>query len=147
MKVRKQDIGRFIPIRAPFIMVDDLIEAEEGHFITQFHVRPGNIFLDAGILREYALIENVAQSASAGLAWLDREKQVGPVEGFLGGISKLEVFGLPKTGDRITTRVRKLQQIGPLYMFHGQVFLQDRELMKCRVALAARDTALPETDL
>ena len=57
----------YIPQRAPFIMIDNLTDATPEKFKTDFLVLHDNIFVEDGILREFALIENIAQSSSAGL--------------------------------------------------------------------------------
>lgn len=136
MKVSKEQITAFIPQRAPFIMVDNLIEAEENEFVTDFRVEPENIFLEDGVLREFALIENIAQSSAAGLAFLNRNSASGPVDGFIGGISRLKLFQLPGLGDTLLTVVTKRQQLGNMYMFHGEIFVRKHKLIECDIKLA-----------
>lgn len=68
MIISKEKIESYIPQRAPFIMIDNLIEATTETFKTDFRILPDNIFVEKGVLREFALIENIAQSSSAGLA-------------------------------------------------------------------------------
>ena len=68
MRVDKAQIQSYIPQRPPFVMVDSLIEATSERFETELRVRPDNIFLEEETLREFALIENIAQSAAAGLS-------------------------------------------------------------------------------
>ena len=68
MKISRAEIENYIPQREPFIMIDNLAAATPEKFETNFLVLPGNIFVENGVLREFALIENIAQSSSAGLA-------------------------------------------------------------------------------
>ena len=120
MKVSKEQIESFIPQRAPFIMIDNLIEATSDKFETDFLVLSDNIFLEGEVLREFALIENIAQSGAVGLGFLNRESKTRPVDGFIGGISKLKVHDLPKVNDKIYTIVTIIQQLGNMYLLKGE---------------------------
>jgi predicted hotdog family 3-hydroxylacyl-ACP dehydratase len=136
MKIRKEDIGNYLPHRAPFIMVDNLIEAMGNVFETDFEVLENNIFLEGGTLREFALIENIAQSCAAGLGYSGmQEGGTRYKDGFMGGISALILHELPKVGDVISTVVTKQQQLGNMYLFHGRCRANGRELLECKMKL------------
>jgi len=135
MKVCKEQIEVFIPQRAPFIMIDNLIEASPDKFVTDFQILPDNIFLEEEVLREFALIENIAQTSAAGLAFLNRFSETGPVDGFIGGITKLVVYDLPKVNDKVYTIVIKLHQFENMYLLKGENYVNDKKLMECNVKL------------
>ncbi|MEO7044381.1 MAG: hypothetical protein ABI091_03680, partial [Ferruginibacter sp.] len=84
-------------------MIDNLVEANDELFKTDFAVLAGNIFVEKGILREFALIENIAQSSTAGLAVIKMSSGRKTIDGFIGGISKLKLYDLPKVSDTIQT--------------------------------------------
>ena len=137
MKISKEQIENFIPQRAPFIMVDNLLEASSNKFETDFTVQSDNIFLEDKVLREFALIENIAQSCAAGIGFTNTSSEALPVDidGFIGGISKLEVFELPKVGDKIYTVITKLTQLGNMYLLRGENYVNDKKLLECEVKL------------
>ena len=135
MEVSKEQIESFIPQRAPFIMIDNLIEATPNKFTTDFLILSDNIFLENKLLREFALIENIAQSGAAGIGFLNRSLKTKPVDGFIGGISKLIVHDLPKVNDKIYTIVTKLHQLGNMYLLKGESFVNGNRLIECEVKL------------
>jgi predicted hotdog family 3-hydroxylacyl-ACP dehydratase len=135
MKISKKQIELFIPQRAPFIMVDNLLEATDNKFETDFLILPDNIFLEKEVLREFALIENIAQTSAAGIGFLNIGKENAPVDGFIGGIKKLVVYDLPKVNDKIYTIVTKITQLGNMYLLKGESFLNDKKLIECEVKL------------
>jgi predicted hotdog family 3-hydroxylacyl-ACP dehydratase len=137
MKVGKDQIEAYLPHRAPFIMVDNLIDATENRFETNFQVLPENIFLEDGKLREFALIENIAQSSAAGIAFLNRSASSKPKDGLIGGISKLIVHAFPKVNDKIYTVVIKLHQLGNMYLLRGENYADDQKLIECEIKLVA----------
>jgi 3-hydroxyacyl-[acyl-carrier-protein] dehydratase len=135
MRISKAEIESYIPQRAPFIMIDNLVEATPEKFITDFRILPGNIFVENEVLREFALIENIAQSCSAGLAIEKKSAGNKTVDGFIGGISKLKLYDLPGVNDTILTVVILLAQIENMFLLKGENFLNDRKLLECEIKL------------
>ena len=135
MKISKTQIEKFIPQRAPFIMIDNLIDATEDRFETNFRVRSDNIFLEGNELREFGLIENIAQSSAAGIAFLNRTAKRKPVDGFIGGISKVIVHHLPMVDDDIHTIIHPLNQLGNMFLLRGENFANGKMLMECKIKL------------
>ena len=135
MKIDKAEIGSYIPQRAPFIMIDNLIEATPEKFETDFRILPDNIFVEKGVLREFALIENIAQTSSAGLAiikWYSGKK---PVDGLMGGISKLKLYDLPNVYDTIYTIVILITQFENMFLLKGENQVNGRKLLECELKL------------
>lgn len=135
MIITKEKIEEHIPQRAPFIMIDNLIEASATLFKSDFKIKPGNIFLESGYLREFALIENIAQTASAGLT-LTQNTGSGKPGGYLGGISKLKLYELPKLNDTIYTEVNLMVQFENMFLVKGINYLGGKILMVCEMKLA-----------
>jgi predicted hotdog family 3-hydroxylacyl-ACP dehydratase len=137
MIITKQKIEDFIPQRPPFVMIDNLVEASQEMFKSDFKIVPDNIFLDNGYLREFALIENIAQTSSAGLAFTKKFTGSKKPDGYLGGISKLKLYELPKLNDTIYTVVNLLAHLENMFLIKGVNYLDGRMLMECEMKLAA----------
>ena len=135
MKISKTEIEFYIPQRAPFIMVDNLLDVLPEKFETDFLILPDNIFLENGILREFALIENIAQSSSAGLAIIKKYRGENPVEGFMGAISKLKLYDLPRVHDTIYTIVTLIAQLENMFLLKGENHVNGRKLLECELKL------------
>jgi len=143
MKIGKAQIESFIPQRAPFIMIDNLIEVTSTTFETDFEILPDNIFLEEERLREFALIENIAQSSAVGLGFLNMSTHTMQIDGFIGAISKLKVHDLPKVNDKIFTMVTLLHQFDNMYLLKGESFVNNKRLIECEVKLVGRMTHQP----
>lgn len=64
--MNKYEIEQLIPQRAPFRMVDELLNVDGETAVTLFVVQQDNYLLDSdGVLAEAGVIEHIAQSASA----------------------------------------------------------------------------------
>ena len=140
MIIPKHKIQDFIPQRPPFIMIDNLLAAGDRYFKAGFTITPQNIFLEHDCLREFALIENIAQTASAGLAFSGHYKGKGKPEGYLGSISKLQLYQLPKVNDTIYTIVNILAQLDTMFLIKGVNYLGGETLMECELKLVGVDT-------
>ncbi len=136
MKIYKDKIKNYIPQREPFIMIDNLIDATKDTFETDFLILPDNIFIDNGVLREYALIENIAQSSAAGLHFLNIHSASKPVDGFIGAISKLKLYDLPKVNSTVYTIVNLLHTFANMYLLKGENYVDGKILLECEIKLA-----------
>jgi predicted hotdog family 3-hydroxylacyl-ACP dehydratase len=135
MIISKSEIELYIPQRAPFIMIDNLIAATSEKFETDFRINQDNIFVQDGILREFALIENIAQSSSVGLVVTKKYTSKKNLDGFIGGITKLKLYDLPKVNDTIHTIVTLLAQFEKMFLLKGENFLKGKKLLECEVKL------------
>jgi predicted hotdog family 3-hydroxylacyl-ACP dehydratase len=127
------EIQQYIPQRYPFVMVDNLIEASAKHFITDFKIKQDNIFIEDGFLREFALIENIAQSSAAGIAFASKYDGKTKPEGYLGAITKLKLFELPEVNETVVTVVNLLIQFEHMFLLRGENYCMDRKLMECEI--------------
>ena len=135
MKISKSEIEFYIPQRKPFIMIDNLVNATPERFETDLLVLPDNIFVEDGVLREFALIENIAQTSSAGLAITKKYTGDKNADGFIGAVSKLKLYNLPKVHDTIHTVVNLLAQLENMFLLKGENYLNGKKLMECEIKL------------
>src|SRR4030095_1796383 len=122
MIISKENIQDYIPQRPPFIMIDNLLEVTGDYFKTDFKVLPDNIFVENGKLREFAMIENIAQSSSVGLANAKKYPSVKKPEGYLGAVSKLKLYELPAVSNTIHTVVKLIAQFENMFLLKGETW-------------------------
>ncbi|PIQ15088.1 MAG: hypothetical protein COW67_10250 [Flavobacteriales bacterium CG18_big_fil_WC_8_21_14_2_50_32_9] len=138
MLLNKENITEIIPQKAPFVMVDNLISADENGFKSSFQVRNDNIFFKDKKLQEPALIENIAQTVAAGFGYVDRQTGGEPKIGFIGAISKLKVHVLPTLNSEITTIVKHLYQFENVYLVKGENFCENQLLVECEMKIVVQ---------
>lgn len=106
-----KQILELIPQKPPFVMVDGLLEYTDKTGVTAFSIPKENILVEEGEFSEPGLIEHMAQSMSlwrgyqGKLLGLDK-----PKTGFIGAIKSVEIFALPKVGEKLITKVEILQE-------------------------------------
>jgi predicted hotdog family 3-hydroxylacyl-ACP dehydratase len=110
-------------------MVDQLVSCDEISSHTTFRVTEENVLVYNGELSEAGLIENIAQTAAAGVGYMAQQNDGPVLTGYIGAIKNLEVFELPKVGDILETEVTIKNQIFEVTIISGVV--------KCRGALLA----------
>ncbi len=136
MKIRKEHIESYLPQRAPFVMIDNLISVSDNNFESDFKINADNLFVEDGTLREFGLIENIAQSSAAGLAVLNKSNRDSAVHGFMGGISKLTVYHLPPVGQTLHTHITLMAQLGKMYLLKAVTFAEGIKLIECEIKVA-----------
>ncbi|MEO6669709.1 MAG: 3-hydroxyacyl-ACP dehydratase [Ferruginibacter sp.] len=135
MLVSKENIVSLIPQKAPFVMIDQLIETDETTTRTTFMVREDNIFVEDGILREPALVENIAQTAAARAGYLVQKENLPVRVGYIGAIKDLEIFILPKINDNLETEIVIMNQVFDVTLIAGTVRCNGRVMAQCEMKI------------
>ena len=136
MLIEKENITRFIPQRAPFVMIDSLVSADEKGFKSTFGIEADNLFLQDAILSESALVENVAQTCAAGFGYINSLKGDGEGQlGFIGAVSRLTVENLPALGANLTTEIEILSTFDTIHLVQGAVFSDEKKLIECQMKI------------
>ena len=117
------------------VMIDRLVEVSDQATVTAFTIRPDNVFCENGHFREPGLIENMAQTAAAGVGSKPGvEKGKAPM-GFIGGIRNLKVNMLPAVGQEIITRVSLLHQVFDATIVNSEVSLDGQVIASCELKI------------
>jgi len=135
MIITKEHIESVLPHRSPFIMIDNLIDASTVEFKTDFVVQPDNIFMKNDVLQEPALIENIAQTCAAGFGYLNSQSDGNATLGFIGAVSKLELFNLPLVNSKITTKANVTYQFQNVFLVKGENYCEDVKLLECEMKI------------
>jgi predicted hotdog family 3-hydroxylacyl-ACP dehydratase len=124
-----------IPQKPPMVMVDRVVEISDKRTVTAFHISRDNVFVENDFFREPGLIENMAQSAAAGVGarpgMADKEAPMG----FIGGIRNLKIHALPKVGQEILTHVTVVHEIFDATVVSGNVFLGNQLIAECEMKI------------
>jgi len=133
--ILEEDILSVIPQRPPFVMVDQLISCDGIRSCSTLRVREENPLVYNGELSEAGLIENIAQTAAAGLGYVSLQNGEPVLTGYIGAIKNLEVFGLPKTGDVIETTVAIETHVFDVTIISGNVKCKGELLATCEMKI------------
>lgn len=123
-----------IPQKPPMVMVDRLIEVDGKTTVTAFLIRGDNVFCENGKFREPGLIENMAQTAAAGVGSKPGHDGNAPL-GFIGGIRGLKINQFPNVGDEINTRVTILHEVFDATIVQGEVFIDNVQIASCELKI------------
>jgi predicted hotdog family 3-hydroxylacyl-ACP dehydratase len=135
MLVSKEQILSLLPQRPPIVMVDELLFTDETTTRCSFKVLPTNIFADNGVFGEPGLVENIAQTAAAGVGYrAGKTKEPVPV-GYIGAIKDLHIFSLPKIGDTIVTEVSVVSKVFDVTLVNGSIYCNDQLSATCEMKI------------
>lgn len=138
MKIKIDDITTLIPQRAPFIMIDNLISANETGFDSAFEIKSDNIFINIedNTISESAIVENIAQTCAAGFGYLNSLKSdAEPRLGFIGAITKLTNHQKARLGDSLITKISILNTFENIHLIQGKCFKNDELLIECQMKI------------
>ena len=136
MLIDTPHIKNIIPQREPFIMIDQLIAADENGFLTHFEIKESNVFFENGGVSSSAVIENIAQTCAAGFGYLgtlsgQKEARIG----FIGAISKLQVSGEAKLNDILATKVVILNSFENIHLVEGTAAVNGSPIVSCQLKI------------
>lgn len=121
---------RLIPQREPVVLVSSLEAYTETSLLASYVVPRRGIFVSEGCLIESGLLEHMAQSVAlhTGYSYFLRNEEA--PTGYIGAMPKLEIFGLPKVGERVFSKVEILQEFMGITLVSIETRL-DGELIAC----------------
>lgn len=135
MLVTRNEITQYIPQRNPMVMIHNIIQITDDSAITQFEVLTDNVFVKDGLLREPGLLENIAQTAAAQMGYSQIKKGLQIPVGYIASVKSLKVFGLPSTGDLLSTSVQVINQVLNIIQVAGLVNFNGSAICSCEMSI------------
>lgn len=130
-----QDIQSLIPQAAPFVMIDQLLYADDNITRTSFRIKEGHVFVEDGLFREPGLMENIAQTAAAGAGYRAKQENNPIAGGFIGAVKNFEVFALPAINEEIATEVVIKNQVFNVTIIEGKIWDGEKLIASCEMKL------------
>lgn len=140
MELKKENlinIHHFLPHREPMLMADYILELTPEKVVTSFEITSGNIFVHNNHFVETGLIEHSAQTCSSilGQSFFKGPDDGTKVIGFITNIKKIEIFALPKVGDKIISKASLISQYENICQIFCETFLGDELLIRTEISL------------
>ena len=124
---KNEELFQLIPQRSPIVMIDALWSVRDDGAETGLSVKPDNIFVLDGFLREPGLIEHVAQSAAAFSGYSTHTKGLPPRLGYIGEVKKCEIHKLPRTGEHLRTQLQVLGEAAGITLMSASSYILQGE--------------------
>jgi 3-hydroxyacyl-[acyl-carrier-protein] dehydratase len=138
MLANRTDILQYIPQRKPIVMVNELLDANDDHIVTQLAIEPDNVFLTSGYLAEPGMVENIAQTAAVHVGYQCTLKKLPIPIGFIAAVKDLKIKALPKVNSTITTSVKVVNKVLDITVVHGKVEQEGELLCSCEMRIFAK---------
>lgn len=129
------ELLEFIPQRAPIVMVDEFFGVENEISFSGLTVKEENIFCEMGVLQECGIIEHIAQSAALRVGYLYKSEGKEIPIGFIGSVSKLQIFSLPKIDETIKTEIRIEQEVFNITLINAKTKVGERAIAECQMKI------------
>ncbi len=116
-------------------MIGKLLEVTDIKTVTSLFIKDDNMFCSEGFFREPGLIENMAQTAAAGVGYILKVAGKEPPIGFIGGLRNLHIYELPEVGSEIRTEVTVEHEIFNATVVNGKIYIQQRCIAECELKI------------
>ena len=131
MLAKGQEILKYIPQRPPFVFIDKLYQADDEKLVSGFLIKEDNPLIIDGQLSESGLVENIAQTAAAGIGYKCISNNKPVVPGFIGAVKRLQLSELPDIGADLITTVTITSEVMNATIIHGVVELEGKVIAEC----------------
>lgn len=129
------EIVKFIPQRAPIIMVDEFFGVKDNVSVSGLTIDAGNIFCEGDIFSECGVIEHIAQSAAMRMGYIYKNNGKEVPLGYIGSINKFRIFDLPHIGDRLRTEITIEQEIMNISLISAKVLIADKLIAESQMKI------------
>ena len=129
------DILSLIPQAAPFVMIGELVHADETSAKTTFTISEDNVLVENGIFQESGLIENVAQTVAARAGYESKMFNKPVLVGYIGALSDLKIYELPKVGNQIETEIVIENHIFNVVLVSGKITCDNTVILTCKMKI------------
>lgn len=123
-----KDTLTYLPQRPPFVMIDDVLSADDKHAQATFTIAADNIFVENGFFTEPGLIENMAQTAGAGTGYTAKKEGRPTPMGYIAALRNVRIARLPSVSDTIITTVQYEQKILNFHQAKARVLANGEEI-------------------
>ena len=135
MLASETDVVRLIPQKPPFVMVSKLLFSDRIKTVSSFKVSNDCLLIQDGLLSESGLVENIAQTAAAGVGYVCIQDNIPVPVGFIAAIKNLKVYSLPEVGSEIKTEVVVQNQVLDITIIFGKCFSREKLLAECEMRI------------
>jgi predicted hotdog family 3-hydroxylacyl-ACP dehydratase len=138
-EVRNIPVLDLLPQRPPFVMIDRLVYFDRIKTVTEFIVRPENLFFDDDRLTASGLVENIAQTCAARMGYINLIRNDSVKLGFIGAIRNLSVYRAPVAGELLVTTIEVKEEIFRMTLVDAIVTSNEELLVKAEMKIALSD--------
>lgn len=141
MLVSREDVLKFIPQRAPIVVVHGLLEHAENASVSEFHVEHDHLFVRDGKFLPSGLMENIAQTSALRSGYhFSKQMEAGgekkePPIGFIGALKNFVVTDLPSVGSVLRTTVTVLHEVMGMQVVEAHVQCGRNVIASCEMKI------------
>ena len=133
------NVEALIPQRDPFICIGALNAFEAEVTESSFTIPADHLLIEEGHFAAEGLIENIAQTAAAGMGFASVDSGTPPAIGFIAAISNVNIHKLPPVNAGIRTIVKTERQVLNVTIIKGSSYMGDQLLAECQMKIFVHD--------
>ena len=124
--VLPSDIQEILPQQKPFVMVDTLLHFDMTKTVTSFEIKSDNLFVSGDRFSSSGIIENMAQTCSARIGYINKyilKKKIDA--GVVGAVKNLEIYHSPHVGDVVTTEIEVKEEVFGMILVVARTYVNE----------------------
>ena len=135
MLAKENEIFELIPQKPPIVMIDKLLFSDKQKTVSGLTINSECIFCENGFLSENGMVENIAQTAAAGVGYVCKNENIPVPIGFIAAIKDLKIHHLPSVESELKTEVSIQNQIMDVTIVIGKVWCDEKLFAECEMRI------------
>jgi predicted hotdog family 3-hydroxylacyl-ACP dehydratase len=137
MEFKDIDIRTIIPQQGSFVMIDRLVHFDDVFTMTEFEIKPENMFVEDGKFLESGLIENIAQTCAARMGYINTVILKDEVRlGFIGAVKSLIIHKLPGIYSKLETTIEVVNEVFNITLVNAKTICKGEVLITCEMKIS-----------
>lgn len=124
-------------------MIGELVTADEAHTISTYTIPADNLLVVNGYFSESGMIENMAQTAGAGVGYRTLKEGRALQTGYIAALRNVKINARPRVNDPITTEIRFQQSLLGFHLVKGTIKLNGDEIASCEFKIFVNNNQQP----
>ena len=130
-----------LPQRPPIVLISALLASDGTRTVSSYRVPAAGLLVEHGHLSEAGLVENIAQTAAAGVGYHCQQLGQPTPIGFIAAIKDLQISALPPVGTELITEVLVQNQVLEFTIVRGTVRAGETTFASCEMRIFVKDPA------
>lgn len=129
------EIIKLVPQRAPALMLDAFIEADDRQGVSVLLISEENLYCRELHLSVPGLIENMAQTAAAHNGYMNLKRGHSAMLGYIVAVKNLKIDRLPAAGETLRTEIVIKHEVMDYIIVMGRIHVQGVQIAGCELRI------------
>lgn len=139
MNLENIKLENIIPQKAPFTMIDCLVEHSNKSATSTLQIKGSNVLVENNSFSAAGILENMAQTAAAQLGYEAFLKNLDAPLGFIAAVKNFSIIENPVVDTQIKTKIEYISTIINIHIVNAVTYFNDKEIASAELRIFIKE--------